>query len=102
MSHIYICLVSGQPIPNLIPLKMEVLAPQRVILLVSPDMVIQADRLEKVIRSWKIDVERHTISPYNLHSARKTCLVIIKANKLTYCDHFQLKCLDQKIKGWIR
>jgi hypothetical protein len=75
MSHIHVCLVSGQSIPNLIPLKMEDLAPQRVILLVSPDMEIQADRIEKVMKSWKIEVERYPISPYNLYSARKTCLL---------------------------
>jgi hypothetical protein len=28
MSRIHVCLVSGQPIPNLIPLKMEELKPQ--------------------------------------------------------------------------
>ena len=77
MSNIHVCLVSGQPIPNLIPLKMEGLTPHKVILLVSPDMAVQPDRIEKVIKSWKVAVERHPIAPYDLESARKTCLDIL-------------------------
>ena len=45
--RIHVCLVSAQPIPNLIPLRMEELRPDKVILLVSSDMKIQADRLER-------------------------------------------------------
>ncbi len=77
MSRIHVCLVSGQPIPNLIPLKTEELAPQKVILLVSHDMVVQADRIESVIKDWKIEVERYPIVPYDLESAREICLDIL-------------------------
>lgn len=77
MSCIHVCLVSDQPIPNLIPLKIAKFAPDKVILLVSPDKKVQADRIEGVIKSWKIDTERHPISPFNLESARNTCLELL-------------------------
>ena len=77
MKYIHVCLVSAQPIPNLIPLKITGLAPEKVILLVIPDMKIQADRIEGVIKSWKIDTERYPISPFDLESARDTRLDIL-------------------------
>lgn len=77
MSHIHVCLVSGQPIPNLIPLRISTLKPERVILLVSPDMTVQADRLERLLRDWKIVSERKEIDPFNLESARETCLSLL-------------------------
>ncbi|MEW6419781.1 MAG: DUF1887 family CARF protein [Nitrospirota bacterium] len=77
MSQIHVCLVSGQPIPNLIPLKIKGLSPEKVVLLVSPDMKVQAERIEGVIKSWGIDVERYPIAPFDLESARDTCLDIL-------------------------
>jgi len=77
MARIHICLVSAQPIPNLIPLRMEGLKPEKVILLVTPDMTIQSERLEKVIKSWGIKVEKHPIAPYDLNSARETCIGLL-------------------------
>jgi len=81
MTRIHVCLVSAQPIPNLIPLRMEELRPDRVILLVSPDMKIQADRLEKVIKGWGIKVERVPVAPYDLDAARDTCMKILTENR---------------------
>lgn len=77
MKKIHVCLVSGQPIPNLIPLKMEGLRPDKVILLESPNMGVQAQRLAGVIKSWGITVERFPIEPFDLESARNTCLNLL-------------------------
>jgi len=77
MNRVHVCLVSGQPIPNLIPLKIKGLSPEKVVLLVSPDMKVQAERIEGVIKSWHIDVERYQIAPFDLESARETCLDIL-------------------------
>lgn len=77
MTTTQICLVSGQPIPNLIPLKMVDFKPDRVILCVSPDMAVQAGRLEEVISSWGITVEKRPVAPYDLNSARDTFLNIL-------------------------
>jgi hypothetical protein len=63
MTRIHVCLVSAQPIPNLIPLRMEELRPEKVILLVTPDMKIQSERLEKVMKEWGIKIERLPIAP---------------------------------------
>jgi len=79
--RIHVCLVSAQPIPNLIPLRMEELRPDKVILLVSSDMKIQADRLEKVIKGWGIKVERVPVEPYDLDAARNTCFKIFQENE---------------------
>lgn len=77
MTTVHICLVSGQPIPNLIPLKMDEFKSERVILCVSPDMAVQAGRLEEVISSWRIKVDRRPVAPYDLNSARDTFLNIL-------------------------
>ncbi len=77
MSRIQVCLVSAQPIPNLIPLKMEELKPEIAILLVSPDMKIQAERLERIITTLGIKVSKHDIEPYDLASARDTCMNVL-------------------------
>ncbi|MCX8023440.1 MAG: DUF1887 family CARF protein [Syntrophorhabdaceae bacterium] len=79
MKRIHVCLVSAQPIPNLIPLRMEGLKPEKVILFVSLDMKIQADRLEGVIKGWGIAVEKVPISPYDLEAARKTVKEILSS-----------------------
>ncbi len=52
---VHVCLISGQPIPNFLPLLLE--KPQNTIFIVSPEMRIQAERLEKVVRSHNIEVE---------------------------------------------
>jgi len=81
MHRIHVCLVSAQPIPNLIPLRMDELRPQEVILLVSPDMKVQAKRLEDVITSWGIKVKHISIAPYDLDSARETCMNLLLENE---------------------
>jgi len=77
MKKIHICLVSGQPIPNLIPLRMEEFAPDKVILIVSSDMTIPAVRMARIIRDWGIAVEEKSIEPYSLDAARSTFLDIL-------------------------
>ena len=77
MSRIHVCLVSAQPIPNLIPLKITALAPERVILLVSPDMKVQAGRLVRVIGDWKIAVEKVPVKPFDLESMGATCATLL-------------------------
>lgn len=77
MSRIHLCLVSAQPIPNLIPLKMEEFRPDRVILVVSPDMRVQTEWLERVIGNWGIKTERQPIEPYDLTAARDVFLDIL-------------------------
>ena len=78
MSRIHICMVSAQPIPNLIPIRMEEHKPDLVILLVSPDMIVEADRIEKAIKSDGIEVNRISVKPYDYISMHKTCEGIVE------------------------
>ncbi len=77
MARIHVCLVSYQPIPDLIPLKTEELKPEKVVNLVSPDIKVQAARLKKIASDWGIEVEERQIEPYDLDSARATCLDLL-------------------------
>ena len=79
-DRIHVCLVSKQPIPNIIPLKIENLKPNRVVLLVSDDMRTEASRLEEVVKSFGIDVEMRGIKPYTLSDARDVVLNVLAEN----------------------
>lgn len=54
----HLCLVSGQPTPNLTPLLDRSLSPEHVVLLVSKDMRQRAEWLEKVIQPRGLKVTR--------------------------------------------
>jgi hypothetical protein len=77
MGRTHFCLVSAQPIPNLIPLRMDELKPEKVILLTSPDMKVQADRLERLITAWGIHVQKYPIEPYDLGKTRDVCMSLL-------------------------
>ncbi len=76
MARVHVCPVSAQPIPNLIPLRIGELRPDKVVLLVSPDLKHQADRLESLIRGWGMGVERVAVEPYRLDAVKETCLAV--------------------------
>lgn len=58
---VHVCLVSGQPTPNLVPVAAESFRPQEVILVVTPPMMTKAAALEKVMR------ERYQIKVQQIH-----------------------------------
>jgi hypothetical protein len=60
--RIHLLLVSAQPTPNLTPVLDPSLRPERVVLLVSPDMVKRADWLEAVLRPRGVGVTRWPIA----------------------------------------
>lgn len=76
MKAVHVCLISAQPIPNLLPLLME--RPQRAIFLVSPEMSAQAERLEKIVKPRGIAVERREIPAYEFDAASRICSDILK------------------------
>ena len=55
----YVCLISGQPIPNLLPLLQD--QPHRAVFIVTPQMQGQASRLEKVVKEHGIAVSTQKI-----------------------------------------
>ncbi len=75
---IIVSLVSDQPIPNLIPLKVDELKPDKVVLLVSNKMQQKSNLLKNVMEKWKFPVEVISSDAYNLESAKTTCLSIVE------------------------
>ncbi len=77
VSHV--CLVSSQPIPNLLPILLE--KPTKALFLVSPEMKVQAERLKKIVRPRGIAVEiREIFSAYDYESALQIFEQIVKEN----------------------
>lgn len=71
----HVCLVSAQATPNLTPALDESFAPQRVVLVVSPDMVGRAEALSGVLRRRGIKVERLDIADaYDFFAIEETLL----------------------------
>jgi len=64
MSHIHVCLVSDQPIPNLTTVIQ--FRPDKVVLLSTKDKAAQAERLEGVMRKYCGRVESREILPYEI------------------------------------
>lgn len=55
---VHVCMVSGQAVPNLIPVLATEFRPQEVVLLVTPSMKKTADALEKVIERACVKVQQ--------------------------------------------
>ncbi len=62
----HLCLISKQPLPNLIPLLIE--KPQQAVFLVTPEMKIQASRLSRLLQPRGIKVEEVNIPAYDLET----------------------------------
>ncbi len=58
---IHVCLVSAQPLPNLLPLLDPRVAPRRVILVVTPDMLERAGWLNTILKPRGIHSETWTL-----------------------------------------
>jgi hypothetical protein len=67
----HLILVSAQPIPNLTPILDDTLRPQKVVMLVSPDMQERSKALENIYKPRGISVERCLIeNPWNADRIR--------------------------------
>ncbi len=64
MSHVHVCLVSDQPIPNLTTVLQ--FKPHTVILLATEERRKEAKRLEKVIRQKRVEVTTKEIKAYDI------------------------------------
>jgi hypothetical protein len=71
MPTIHVCLISDQPIPNLLPLLLE--KPEQTIFLVSPERTAQADRLKKIVMPRGISVTFKEISAYDFTAISSVC-----------------------------
>lgn len=68
---VHVCMVSQQPLPNLIPVKDEATRPTEVVLLVSADMKGKAEVLEKALKSCGCRVTKQSIHPYRIEEIRE-------------------------------
>jgi len=59
--HSHLCLISGQPTPNLTPLLDRAFRPEKAIFLVSPDMNLQAEWLKQAVQPSGVGVRFHRI-----------------------------------------
>ena len=81
-GSIHVCLISEQPIPNLIPLLLE--KPGRAIFLVSPEMTAQAERLKKVLQPRGISVDiRNIPSAYDFKTVEQACRDIAQTEAIS-------------------
>ncbi|MBW6521309.1 MAG: DUF1887 family protein [Desulfoarculaceae bacterium] len=84
-ESIHICLISDQPIANLLPLLLE--RPRQVIFLVSPEMKAQAERLKKLVQPRGIMVTIKKIpSAYDFKAIINVCEEIEKEAEATNAD----------------
>lgn len=79
MSHIHVCLVSDQPIPNLTTALQ--FSPDRVVLLTTKEMQGKAGWLEEVLKKKGISVTREDIPAYNLQGVISVCERVIELCK---------------------
>lgn len=80
-GHTQVCLVSHQPIPNLIPMVDEALRPKKVILLVSKDMTERAQWLAKEARTLGCQVSEIPFEPYDFEAARGAIFEVLAQNE---------------------
>ncbi|MGB9617842.1 MAG: Card1-like endonuclease domain-containing protein [Desulfomonilaceae bacterium] len=75
----HVCLISAQPIPNLLPLLLE--RPQKAIFLVSTEMTAQAERLKRVVQPRGIAVACQEIPAYDFDEVSNICEEILKRHE---------------------
>lgn len=74
----HLILVSAQPIPNITPMLDEAIKPQKVLMLVSPDMRERAKALENIFKPRGISVEQYAIDDaYDADHISDTALDIL-------------------------
>ena len=83
----HVCLVSGQPLPNLIPLIDPKLGVKRAILLVTPDMEQRADWLKAVLQPRGIAVEiRKLTDAWDFEGAQSEIMELLDAQETSDTD----------------
>ncbi len=83
----HVCLVSGQPLPNLIPLIDPKLGVKRAILLVTPDMEQRADWLKAVLQPRGIAVEiRKLTDAWDFEGAQSEIMELLDAQETSDAD----------------
>ncbi len=82
MRRVYICLVSDQPIPNMIPAFMDSYRPNKIILIKTVDKSIQSKRLCEIFSKYGIDVSEELTEPMDYKNTSE----VIERIKAVYKD----------------
>ena len=77
MKRIHLLLVSAQPIPNLIPLRIADIKPDEVILLTTKQMQTHADNLAIVAKNWKIESRQENIDDFDMEKIQSRLIDIL-------------------------
>lgn len=75
----HVCLVSGQPVPNVLPVLLE--RPEKVALLVTPEMQEQAERLKNIFRARAIQISVYEIPAYDFAGALAACDAVVQQSQ---------------------
>ena len=75
----HVCLVSGQPVPNVLPVLLE--RPEKVALLVTPEMQEQAERLKNIFRARAIQISVYEIPAYDFAGALTACDAVVQQSQ---------------------
>ncbi len=70
----HVCVVSDQPMANLLPVLLRDFTPRRVILLVTPAMKAKAEILQRALRDRGCQVEQQPVPAYDVEGMRETVL----------------------------
>jgi len=74
----HLCLISGQPTPNLVPLLDRAFRPDQALFLVSPDMREQAEWLKSAVQPSGVRVTLHEIKdPWNIEQIGERVLALL-------------------------
>ncbi|MCX7957434.1 MAG: DUF1887 family CARF protein [Deltaproteobacteria bacterium] len=87
MKRIHICLVSEQPIPNMIPVFMNQFFPDWIILIYTREMKAQSQRLKNIFSKYNIEVSEILTDPFDY---RATGRVIEKIRNVCSKDELIL------------
>jgi hypothetical protein len=71
---VHFCLVSKQPLPNLIPALDQNLRPQKVVLFTTNDMARESKALSQILTQMKCKVSKKDISPYDVKNINSVFL----------------------------
>jgi len=76
-ADVHVCLVSEQLLPNLLPVLDSVSRPKKVVLLVTPRMVSEAERLSLLLRETGCHSVMRTVRAYRIEDIREVVLDVL-------------------------
>ena len=76
-ADVHVCLVSHQLLPNLLPALDTATRPREIVLLITPTMADEADRLKALLRDAGCRVSMRSVRAYRIEEIRESVLAVI-------------------------